>query len=260
MASIAGEDVSFAVLGDLIEKDTVIAANVLRVVNSAVYARRGSVNSVRHALSVLGIEKVRNTVLAMSIARMLHQTRTPTGWSMERFNRHSAAVAMFADMLAQRTNTDYPEGAFVGGLLHDMGQLLVAMALPSEYAEIRRAAARSQRSTVACELEVLGFDHTLLSADALEEWKIPQQILDAVAAHHSIDPPESSNLTLAHVLRAADEVIDVVGLTIEDPLPIDDADARIQASLSTIGLSDKAQVELMEQFETEYKAIADIYQ
>src|SRR4051794_39757510 len=91
MASLSGADVSFATLGDLIEKDTVVAGNLLRIVNSAAYSRRETINSLRHALSVLGVEKVRNAVLGMSVSRMLNQATTPSGWSMERFNKHSAA-------------------------------------------------------------------------------------------------------------------------------------------------------------------------
>src|SRR5580658_3567834 len=67
LAMLAASDVDYARLGEMIEKDTVIAGNILRLVNSAMYGRRGTVNSVRHALTLLGIEKVRNAALGMSI-------------------------------------------------------------------------------------------------------------------------------------------------------------------------------------------------
>src|SRR5579883_2915807 len=76
-ASLAGEDVSFSQLGDLIEKDAVVAGNILHLVNSALYARRGDITSVRHALSILGIDKVRNAVLGMSLARMWSKLPMP---------------------------------------------------------------------------------------------------------------------------------------------------------------------------------------
>src|SRR6185369_16527006 len=102
LASLAGEDVSFAKIGDLIEKDTVVAGNVLRLVNSALHGRTGNINSVRHALSILGVDKIRNAVLGMSISRMWNQVRTPPGWSMARFNMHSVSVAILSDLMAQR--------------------------------------------------------------------------------------------------------------------------------------------------------------
>src|SRR5882672_4316133 len=86
MASLAHEDVSFAKVADLIEKDTVLAGNILRLVNSALYGLPGTVNSIRHAVSLLGINKLRNSTLSMSVSRMWNQVKTPQGWSMARFN------------------------------------------------------------------------------------------------------------------------------------------------------------------------------
>ena len=82
IASLAQEDISFAKISDLIEKDTVLAGNVLRLVNSALYGLRGTVNSIRHAVALLGIAKLRNATLSMSVARMWSQVKTPPGWAM----------------------------------------------------------------------------------------------------------------------------------------------------------------------------------
>jgi len=130
LASLAAEDVSFIKLADLIEKDTVIAGNLLHVVNSALYARRSTINSVRHALSVMGVAKLRNIVLGMSVASMWNHTKVPAAWSMRRFDMHSAAVAILSDLLAQHLPVTYPEGAFVAGLFHDLGRLLIVLILP----------------------------------------------------------------------------------------------------------------------------------
>src|SRR5258707_12393687 len=97
IASLANEDVSFAKVADLIEKDTVLAGNILRLVNSALYGLRGTVNSIRHAIALLGLAKLRNATLIMSVARMWSQVKCPPGWSMNRFNLHSFAVAILAD-------------------------------------------------------------------------------------------------------------------------------------------------------------------
>lgn len=258
LASLAGEDVSFLVLGDLIEKDTVMSANILKVVNSAAYARRGSVNSVRRALSVLGIEKIRNTVLAMSISRMMNQSKPPAGWSMERFNKHAAAVAMLGDLLAQNVNAEYPEGAFVAGLLHDIGRLLIAMGLPREYVEIERIHRQTDRSWFESEKEILGFDHACLSADAIGEWKLPDPIREAVLRHH--EPPPilpGRAVPLAAVLRASNVFVDAFGHSIElDPK----AEVDALAGIESLGLSPSAQATLIEQFQVEHAAIAHFYQ
>lgn len=257
MASLAGQDVSFAVLGDLIEKDTVLAGNILRVVNSAIYGRRETVNSVRRALSVLGLEKVRNTVLAMSVANMLHQVREPAGWSMARFNKHSAGVAMLSDLIAQRVRAEYPEGAFVGGLLHDVGRMLIAMSLPHEYGEIRNLFHASGRPWYECEVEILGFNHAGLSADAMDHWKLPEPIRAAIQRHHA--PPAvrpDGMVPLACILKAADEYVNSQGLSV---LPQHEATEDPAVLFHEIGLDEAAQIALLAQFQEEHSAIAQYY-
>lgn len=258
MSSLAGEDVSFASLGDLIEKDTVLAGNILRVVNSAIYARRDTVSSVRRALSVLGLEKVRNTVLAMSVSRMLHQVREPAGWSMERFNKHSAAVAMLSDLLAQYVRTDYGEGAFVGGLLHDVGRMLIAMGLPQEYAEIRALYLETGHAWVDCETEILGFNHAELSADAMDHWKLPEPIRAAIQKHHA--PPEmkaGSPAPLALILLAADVYVNAEGYSV---LAGNEREPMNPVVLFTeLGLDEQTQGRLVDQFKEEHNAISQYY-
>lgn len=260
MASLAGEDVSFLVLGDLIEKDAVVAANILRVVNSAVYARRGTVASVRHALSILGVTKVRNIVLGMSVSRMLNQVKTNRAgvplWSMENFNKHAAAVAMMSDLLVQNIKTEYAEGAFIAGLLHDMGRLLIVMGLPNEYAEIFTRHRATGEPFVFCEQEVLGFNHAALSGDAMSDWKLPTEIRLAVSHHHA--PPhqtEGQPVPLARILQAADAYVNGIGLAIVDDPRVDDP----ALALAGLPLSEATLAKVIKQFDAEHTAIAHFY-
>lgn len=256
MASLAGEDVSFLVLGDLIEKDAVVAANILRVVNSAIYARRGTVASVRHALSILGVTKLRNIVLGMSVSRMLNQAKSPPGWSMENFNKHAAAVAMMSDLLVQHVKTDYAEGAFVAGLLHDMGRLLIVMGLPNEYAQIFERHRATGEPFFFCEQELLGFNHAALSGDAMSDWKLPTEIRLAVSHHH--DPPRPAlgqPVPLARILQAADAYVNGIGLAIVNDPRLDDP----AAALASLPINQAALAKIVTQFEAEHSAIAQFY-
>ena len=212
LASLAGEDVSFSKLGDLIEKDTVVAGNIIHLVNSALYARRATITSVRHALALLGMDKVRNTLLGMSISRMWSQVKTPPLWSMARFNRHSAAVAILSDQIASHIPTFYPEGAFVGGLLHDLGRLLIALGLPDEFTRLVKLHEQTDRSWTECELELLGFTHAELSAEALEKWKFPQEVQLAVRDHHQPPVfPAGGPIPLSVVIDAANQYVNSTG-------------------------------------------------
>jgi len=218
LASISGEDFSFSAVADLIEKDTVLAGNVLKIVNSALYGRRGTVNSVRHAVSLLGINKLRNAVLSLSIARMWNSVKTPPGWSMARFNLHSVAVGILCDQIAQYNDVEYPEGAFVAGLLHDVGHLLIAVAAPSEYIALEKLYALGGRTWCECEMEILGFTHADISAEALDSWNLPEPIRHAVEGHHSFETgagrANNGEIPLSALLCAADEYVRFCGTAI----------------------------------------------
>ena len=216
MATLAREDVSFAKVADLLEKDTVLSGNILALVNSAVYGRRGRVNSVRHAVSLLGVAKLKNAALSMSITRLWNSIKTPPGWSMADFNQHSIATAMLSDMLCQLAPITYPEGAFVGGLLHDLGKLLLAVGLPDVHEEIINLSLRKQQSRLSSEMEVLGFTHADLSGEGLRAWNLPEPIQLAVCYHHQIDkdpsPRPNGDFPLSYVISAANGYVTQMGL------------------------------------------------
>ncbi|MDQ2949725.1 MAG: HDOD domain-containing protein [Acidobacteriota bacterium] len=229
MATVAMEDVAFGKIADVIEKDTVLAGNVLKLVNSAMYGRSRNVNSIRHAVSILGVTKLRNATLGMSIARMWNGIPTPLGWSMARFNLHSIATAILADLLSQEVPVDYPEGAFVAGLLHDLGLLLIAVALPEQYRALEQG---------ECEEQVLGFTHGELSAEALGIWNLPEPIQNAVRYHHS---PEPGPLPLSRLLQLTEEYVD--GAPESNP-----------ECLAPLMLNDKLP-KILTEFDTEFQAI-----
>lgn len=258
LASLANEEVSFVKLGDLIEKDPVMAGNLLHLVNSALYARRGSINSVRHALSLLGINKLRNAVLGMSITRMWNQVRTPSSWSMARFNMHSSAVAILSDLLAQRLNVNYAEGAFVAGLLHDVGRMLIALGLTEEYGRILQLHESEGKALVICEMEVTGLTHPELSAKALEIWNLPEPILNAVRYHHdpASDPSaKGGEVILSRVLDAANQYVNSIGVSILKKCP-DGADPTLVESL---GLPAEQLQAVLAEFKAEYDAMSAFF-
>lgn len=256
IASMTGENVSFAGLGDLIEKDAIIAANLLHLVNSALYARRGTINSVRHALSLLGIDKVRNAVLGMSVTRMWTKVAMPPSWSTARFNLHSSDTAILSDLLAQRAAVDYPEGAFVAGLLHDVGRMLIARALPAEHEWIL-VLQTSGMPHLDCERQVLGWTHCELSAEALTFWNLPQPISSAVRDHHNLEEEPSQVFPLSRALSAANHYVNSIGASI---LPLTAPEAQGDTSqLEFLGIHDDRLAATLAEFKAEHNAMAQFF-
>jgi putative nucleotidyltransferase with HDIG domain len=235
-----------------------VAGNILHLVNSALYARRATITSVRHALALLGMDKVRNTLLGMSISRMWSQVKTPPIWSMGRFNRHSASVAVLSDQIAGRLKADYAEGAFVAGLLHDLGRLLIALGLPDEFGRLVKLHEQSGKSWTACETELLGFTHAKLSADALAMWKFPEQVQVAVRDHHN--PPAfqaGGTIPLSAVVDAANRYINSTGESIVASKGV--AGAEGTEALTALGFSEEDLGKLLADFQAEHAAMAAFF-
>jgi HD-like signal output (HDOD) protein len=256
IASLADDDVSFAKLAGVIERDTVLSGNVLRLVNSALYGRRGTVSSVRAAVSILGLAKLRNLLLGLSVAQMWAKVKTPAGWSMARFNDHAVATGLLADGIVQKTRVDYPEGAFVAGLLHDLGRLMIAISLPAEFEQISKMREEEGRRLEECEMEVLEVTHSELSAAALVRWNLPAQIQKAVLYHHQPqhDPARHAGaaLPLSRALGVANELASALGhaITAEEA----EKARAVSVVLEELGLAEKEE-EIVTSFVSELKAI-----
>ena len=244
MARLAREDVMFSEVSELIEKDTVLTGNLLRLVNSALYGLAGTINSARHALSILGIEKVRRFVLALSMVRLWRREPTLACWSSARFNMHSAATAIISDLLVQDLRTDYPEGAFTAGLMHDFGKLLLASAQPRDFEAIQYLVDAGGGSQEECEREVVGITHAELAAAALGRWNLPAPISRAVRFHHSLDQGDGHHLPLSRVVQAADVCVNRMQITVLETHP--ECGGAPEEVLAALGLADQAPRLLLE--------------
>jgi putative nucleotidyltransferase with HDIG domain len=225
-------------------------------VNSAIYGRRGTISSVGHALSLLGLNKLRNLALSLSIANLWTRVRTPKTWSGAQFNLHSVATAVLSDQLALRLDVDYAEGAFAAGLLHDLGKLLMAIALFEEYEEIDNLFETGGLTMEECEMEVIGITHAQLSALALAQWNLPKQVQEAVAYHHRPDPPRSHGVHLSRVVQAADAFANNLGVTLA-PTTAETSGSAI-GILEELGVATQA-LELTTAFKAEFETIQSFF-
>ena len=257
MVSLADDDITFAKLGDLIEKDTVLAGNVLRLVNSAFYARRGEVNSVRHAVSILGLAKIRNVAISLSINHMWKNQKWPEGWSARQFNLHATACAVMSDLMALEFPVDYAEGAFTAGLLQNLGILPIALGFGEEYRRIREVYEAGQADLISCERQITGLDHAELSAEVLRHWKLPEPIVAAVACHHNGWPIQTAPSSLGQVVALTDRLVGQHGIQAQEWHRA--AEGTALETLEGLGFGERAPA-AMQVFESEYEALKAFFQ
>lgn len=190
LSSISQPDdsVSLPRLALSIQKDVVLSGKVLATANSALYSRGQTIYMIAHAVARLGLNPLRNLVLGFSITQLWSKTRLPRAFSIERFNRHALATATFAELIARRAAKSFVEEAFVCGLFHDTGQLLMASIFESEYTDFLEnynLTGGSDTPLEAAERENFLVCHGELSSDAVAIWKLPPRVQFAVRHHEN---------------------------------------------------------------------------
>ncbi|HEX4336999.1 MAG TPA: response regulator [Polyangiaceae bacterium] len=165
----------------IVERDIGIAARVLSIVSSSFFGAPRSVSTIAAAVGYLGLDTVRTLVLACEIVRTFTPTSGLTGFSLDEFEEHGLRTGRLArSMLGPTLSAD---DAFVAGLLHRVGQLVLASRVPHRFAEVLDSAARTGNGLLKTELEVLGVTHAQVGAYLLGLWGLRQRVVEAVAYH-----------------------------------------------------------------------------
>lgn len=189
----------------LIERDQALTAAVLRLANSAFYGLTGQVHRVDGAVRLLGLRHVA-AVLSAGALRQSLRTDACAPFSFPAYWAHALMSAMAARQLALRTGAE-PDAAFLGGLMHTLGRLVLAALQPGPMAEALRLAHERHIGDDEAELAVLGFSHRPLGALLLARWHFPDDVVQAVAATDLAAPtPGEPGSLLAFVVQSGGRI------------------------------------------------------
>ncbi|MDP3539680.1 MAG: HDOD domain-containing protein [Azonexus sp.] len=208
LASFGDEDVDIGRIGRLIARDQGLTARVLRVANSSFYGLQHKVGTINEAVVVLGFRAVRSMVLAVGVNGVFRVDQCK-GFDALGYLRHCVAVGVAARELAPLTGHN-PELAFTGGILHDVGELVLAANFPEEYAEALSYRKKHDCFLVVAERDILGMDHCQVGALLADTWRFPPALREALAEHHA--PAAAMAGSLAELVHVADAIAHGLGL------------------------------------------------
>ncbi|WP_025322013.1 HDOD domain-containing protein [Deferrisoma camini] len=170
-------------LAGVILKDQALTMKVLRVANSARYAVTSArVTTVSRAVVLLGFESVRAIALGIGAYHLLSSLRKG-GEIVRGFWTHAVGTAVVAQELADLLRYDVPEEAFVAGLLHDVGKLVLAHRWPDRAAEVYGVGLRGP-ALLKAENRAFGVDHVETGTELARRWELPEVLQAALARHH----------------------------------------------------------------------------
>ena len=175
----------------LFKADPVLAAELLQVANSAEFSLRGRVGTIRHALTILGLERVRS--LIMTIAMHLYMRQGPRDSHTQSVWAHSFATAVIAEEIA-RVSQQSETLRYTAGLMHDVGRLGLLMTSTEKYSRLFSVPFVDVAEANAVESGVLGLDHCESGAVLAQNWGLPEDLQKCILYHHSGSPEDDDSI------------------------------------------------------------------
>lgn len=195
---------SFKEIAEIISGDSGLVSRLLRIVNSPFYGFSSKIETITHALNIVGMEQLNQLVLATSAVSAFEGIPKDLV-QMDSFWRHSIACGLAARAIAKKREWPDVERFYVMGMLHDVGSLVIYKKMPKRAREILLRSKTEGLPLFEVERQVLGFDHAQVGGALLKEWNLSESLVEAVAFHH--DPSQAALFPVeAAILHVADIV------------------------------------------------------
>ena len=190
-------------VGRAISQDQALVSRILRMANSTFYGFPSKITTIAHAVVILGFANIRNLVLTASVLDMFASKGENGYFDREEFWKHSLACGVTSKLIAKRLGVKNLEEAFLWGLLHDLGKLVLDTHFSEEFAEVVRLVRKKEILIKDAEQEVLGLDHTEVGGIVADKWNLPSALIKAIRFHH--DPTRAhESMRVAATVHLAD--------------------------------------------------------
>jgi HD-like signal output (HDOD) protein len=192
-------------LARVISLDPVLTAQVLRFINSAYYSLRFQITSLVRAITMLGLNTIKNLALSFAILGIMNRQRPSRMLTADGFWTHCLCVAVTARCLAESRGFSgtQQEEYFVAGLLHDLGKIPLSIVYPSEYSLAIDEAQRRHIALYKSEHAVLGIDHCLVGKWMAAKWQLNPSVCESLAHHHDLDCTTATNQLFVALIALA---------------------------------------------------------
>ncbi len=246
-STIGRPNISAEEIGQLIEKDQVLSAKVLRLANSPFYGFPSRIASVGHAVVVLGLNVVKGLTLCATAFDMMKDA------GMDQLWRHSLGVAITAQILGTRVGLKNPEEVFVAGLLHDIGKIVLYVKWRDVGTRVTAAHRADDRSLLQIEQELLELTHADVGGWLANAWHLPTALREPIQHHHKPALAQEATVQTA-IVHVADVL--VKGLGCGNPGD-DQVPPLSRQAWDCIGLDDAGLGACMAKASDEFAAIDD---
>ena len=175
-----------------LSSDPGLVTKILKLVNSSYYGFSRRITTITNAVVILGFNQVRNLALSAFIFDKFASARG-SSFDINGFWRHSIGTAFLSAQIAKHLDPKLEEDAFICGLLHDLGKFIMAQAAPSHIAAVTELVKKRDILFYTAETMCLGYTHAMLGAVVMENWNLPEALVEVVRHHHNpVEAPEGA--------------------------------------------------------------------
>lgn len=206
---LQSQHASINTIGDILSKDVAMTAKILQLVNSAFFGLPRHVSSAAQACSLLGLDVVKGLVLSVGLFSQFPVDKCKA-FSLEALWNHCMVTGAAAKALAEEENQERVliDDAFIAGVLHDVGKLILAASFEKSYTGAIVRAQEKQLTLWEAELEVFGTTHAAVGAYLMGLWGLPDSIVEALAFHHNPESFPGDRFSPLLAVHIADALID----------------------------------------------------
>ncbi len=224
------QDSTIPDISRIIDKDSSLSAKVMRMVNSAFYGLPARVTSMEQALLLLGTDAIKNLAVSAAVFQVFGAARGDRVFNLTLFWYHSLLCATMAELIAKKTSYSSSEEAFLSGLLHDIGKLVLWVNFPKDYSGVLESS-QNKTDLISAEEKHLGATHPEVGAWMIQRWHLQSFMADAVLFHHEGEDSIQDALPLVKVVFLAN-------LLSTDPVENDGAKANTAQMIFGLSPSD----------------------
>lgn len=250
MQLIESESATAEELAKVVASDPAVAARVLKISNSSFYGCQRQIQTLSHAIVVLGFGTLKSLVIAASVK----QVYQPYGLTEKMLWEHSFGAGLAARIIAKETRVVNEEEAFLGGLFHDIGKIIMNTMNSAQFQDVTQRCYNDGLSFEDAERQVFSYTHSEVGGLVIKKWNFPDMLMRAVLNHHTFDFSEEGDPVLIHltcVVGLADMLCHKVGIGIRHPE--DDLDLLQTVPAQRLGLNEQRMATLLERFTEAYE-------
>lgn len=192
LSIIEDPKVSLQKITEFVSSDPTLTARILKMVNSPVYGFPGRISSVSHAMVILGLNAIRGLLLGVSVFEIMQK-------SMIGLWEHSLSTAIFARIIATKKELQHTEEISIGGLLHDIGKVILIISFKDEYLKLIESVQWKEDFLYEIEKNHFGITHAEVGGIIAKKWNFPVKLIEPIMYHHKPQLAEKYHIETAVV-------------------------------------------------------------